>query len=255
MEIKLTSWNVNSVRARLDAVNRWAQENRPQILCLQETKVQDQDYPEVLPGYERVLYGQKTYNGVSIHSLLPIREIRRGLPGEEINLQKRAVTAVTDYFTVVNVYIPQGTSPDSPKFSYKLDFLDSLTDYLKTLLPRQNRVVLAGDFNIAADERDLFEPQLFRNQVLFHPEELRRFQKLRELGFYDSLRLFSEEAGIYSWWDYRGGAFRRGLGIRLDYIWISEALKSCCISAGTDPQERRKEKASDHIPVNAVFRF
>jgi len=252
--MKITTWNVNSIRARLDKVTAWLCENKPDFLCLQETKVQDSEFPEAAfsqAGYASYTYGQKSYNGVSIHFLSS--KINRntnpvyGFSEEDKNTQKRIITLETDRFFLVNAYIPQGEDVLSAKFEYKLSFLNSLKDYLKELLLKKD-VIITGDFNIAADERDIYNPEGFKNKVMFHPKEHAFFEDLKNIGLKDSLRLLTEDPKKYTWWDYRGASLERNNGIRLDYIWISETLSKKLLSFKIDADERTKEKPSDHVP-------
>ncbi len=250
--LKITTWNVNSIRARMDRLTKWIERNQPSFICLQETKAQDQDFPleEISQlGYNSYTYGQKTYNGVSIHTKSAIKDVLYGLPDENMNLQKRVITIDTGMFYLVNVYVPQGEDTESEKFRYKLEFLEHLGNYVKKLLETRE-VVITGDFNIAADERDLYNAELFRGKVMFHPLEHNFFNKLRETGMHDSLRLYTQESGQYSWWDYRGGSVSQNFGIRLDYIWISQGLKDCCKKAVISAEERKKFKPSDHVPYS-----
>lgn len=256
--IKISTWNVNSVRSRLELIFDWLSRNKPDFLCLQETKVQDKDFPvnsfsEL--GYIDCFYGQKAYNGVSIHILnkenKPENKLRPiityGFPNEELNEQKRVITTETDNFYLINVYVPQGEDINSNKFEFKLIFLDALKEYVKLLLAKKD-VVITGDFNIAADERDIYNPEGFKNKVMFHPKEHAFFEALKFLGMSDSLRILTQEEKLYTWWDYRGASLQRNNGIRLDYIWLSENISKRVVSYDISSQERTKEKPSDHVP-------
>ncbi len=253
--MKITTWNVNSIRARLSHVSEWLAQNQPDFLCLQETKAQDQDFPiksfEDL-GYINHISGEKKYNGVSIHTKLPVKDVIYGLGDDETHFQKRVITVVTDKFYLINAYIPQGVSTDSPAFKYKLTFLEDLTKWAQKFIAHGD-VVLCGDFNIAADDRDIFAPDLFRDQVMFTKEEHKAFSTFRQIGLFDSLRLKTEDEGLYTWWDYRGGAFRQNFGIRLDYIWLTQNLAGRLAEIQFDKSERKKEKPSDHIPYSIIL--
>ncbi|MDQ7824387.1 MAG: exodeoxyribonuclease III [Candidatus Eremiobacteraeota bacterium] len=257
MELTITTWNVNSLRVRLPSVLEWIKAHGPSVLCLQETKIQDHDFPAgefSALGYESAWYGQKTYNGVSIHTRGSHSDVRQGLPDAVFNEQKRVISLVYEGITVVNAYIPQGESVESDKFAYKLAFLSQLRDYLSELMAGREHVVLAGDLNIAPDERDLFDAELFRGQVMFHPREHAFLDELRGMGLSDALRIHSGGGGIYSWWDYRGGAFWKNQGIRLDHLWISPSLAPFCSGVTVDTSERKRKKPSDHTPVTATLR-
>jgi len=252
--MKIATWNVNSVRSRLPSVIEWLRNNDPDALCLQETKVQDPEFPREAfaeIGYFSHVFGQKTYNGVSIHVKGDARDLRTGFADKKMNEQKRVISLCLRDIRIVNVYVPQGESIESAKFAYKLDFLDHLIEYLRDLLSRDERIVLLGDFNIAPDERDLFDAAHFSGQVMFHPEEHKRLEALRALGFKDALRLLNHEAGLYSWWDYRNGAFWKNRGFRLDLIWLSEALAQQCTALTIDRNMRKGKQTSDHVPVVA----
>ncbi len=250
--VNIATWNVNSVRSRLPVVIEWLGNNSPDALALQETKVQDSEFPlEAFTeaGYSSHVFGQKTYNGVSIHVKEDALELRAGFPDEKMNEQKRIISLRLGDIRIVNVYVPQGESVESAKFTWKLDFLDHLIEYLKELLSREKNIVLLGDFNIAPDERDLYDAEHFQDQVMFHPKEHERLQSLKALGFQDALRLHNQEAGLYSWWDYRNGAFWKNRGFRLDHIWLSEALAPKCSELFIDRNMRKGKQPSDHVPV------
>lgn len=254
--MKISTWNVNSVRARLPIVIDWMNINQPDVFCLQETKVEDKDFPvgsfsEL--GYETVVCGQKSYNGVSIHFKGEAEDAQMGFPDNEMNEQKRVLSVLYKGIRILNIYVPQGESLDSPKFRYKLDFLDRLAEYLLQLINKNERVIVLGDFNIAPDSRDLYDPESFESQVMFHPDEHKFIARLREMGFKDSLRLHNQEPGNYSWWDYRHGAFWKNHGWRLDQIWILDNISSLCKSTIIDKNVRKMKKTSDHVPVTAEF--
>ena len=254
--MNIATWNVNSVRSRLPAVIEWLRNNSPDALCLQETKVQDPEFPREAfteIGYSSHIFGQKTYNGVSIHVKGDAGSIIHGFADEKMNEQKRVISLCLGDIRIVNVYVPQGESTDSAKFVYKLDFLDHLIEYLKELLSREKKIAVLGDFNIAPDERDLYDAAHFQNQVMFHPKEHERLEALKAIGFHDALRLHSQEAGLYSWWDYRNGAFWKNRGFRLDHIWLSERLAPQCTAVTIDRNMRKGKQPSDHVPVIAAL--
>jgi len=250
--MQIATWNVNSVRTRIDHAREWLAERNPTVLCLQETKVQDGEFPRdafTALGYETAVFGQKSYNGVSIHSTVPLEDIQAGFPDAAMNEQKRVIAATVGGIRVVNAYVPQGVSPESDKFAYKLEFLDHLAHYAEVLMKRYERLVLVGDFNIAPHERDLYDPALFKDQVMFHPREHEALRNLEALGLRDALRIVTDAPGIYSWWDYREGAFWKNRGIRLDHIWVSPSLVPHVESVVMERDMRKKKQPSDHVPV------
>ena len=242
---------MNSIRARLDAVLSWLQVEQPDVLCMQETKVEDDEFPSdelQMLGYAVAMAGQPTYNGVAIASRLPMKEIQIGLLDAAPDADKRLLTATVGGLRVMSAYIPNGRSVSSPSFPEKLGWLAQLRRTL-TERERGRDVFLGGDFNVASDERDLFDPEAFRGKVHFHPDERSQLEQLKQLGFVDSFRKFDERAGQYSWWDYRGGGLRKNQGLRIDYAFLSPALAARCKSCRMDEKPRHEDKPSDHIPV------
>lgn len=242
---------MNSIRARLDAVLGWLESEQPDVLCMQETKVEDDEFPSdelQMLGYAVAMAGQPTYNGVAIASRLPMKEIQIGLLGAPDDAEKRLIAATVGGLRVLSAYIPNGRSVSSPAFTEKLAWLRALR---RTLSEREHGrdVFLGGDFNVAADERDVFDPEGFRGKVHFHPDERRELEELRKLGFVDAFRKFDERAGQYSWWDYRAGGLRKNQGLRIDYAFLSPALAGRCKSCRMDIEPRHRDKPSDHIPV------
>lgn len=251
LPLKLATWNVNSIRARLDAVLGWLEAEQPDVLCMQETKVEDDDFPSdelQMLGYAVAMAGQPTYNGVAICSRLPMKEIEIGLLDASPEADKRLIAATIGGVRVLSAYIPNGRTVSSAAFAEKLSWLARLR---RTLVEREpNRdVFLGGDFNVAADERDVYDPEAFRGKVHFHSDERRELDELKKLGFVDTFRRFEERGGHYSWWDYRGGGFRKNQGLRIDYAFLSAALAARSKSCRMDEQPRHQDKPSDHIPV------
>lgn len=249
--LKLATWNVNSIRARLDHVLGWIEAAQPDVLCMQETKVEDDEFPSdelQMLGYAVAMAGQPTYNGVAICSRLPMKDIEIGLLGAGPDDDKRLIAATVAGVRVLSAYIPNGRSVSSPAFKEKLHWLAQLR---RTLTEREagRDVFLGGDFNVASDERDLYDPEAFRGKVHFHPDERRELDEIRKLGFVDAFRRFEERAGQYSWWDYRAGQFRKNEGLRIDYAFLSPNLAPRCKSCRMDVEPRHKDKPSDHIPV------
>jgi len=242
---------VNSIRVRLDAILGWLEAQQPDVLCMQETKVEDDEFPSdelQMLGYAVAMWGQPTYNGVAIASRLPMKDIQMGLLGGGEDDDKRLISATVNGVRVMSAYIPNGRSVSSPAFAEKLGWLAALR---RTLTERETGrdVFLGGDFNVASDERDVFDPEAFRGKVHFHPDERRELDELRKLGFVDAFRRFDERAGQYSWWDYRAGGFRKNQGLRIDYAFLSPGLAARCKACRMDQEPRHRDKPSDHIPV------
>jgi exodeoxyribonuclease III len=249
--MKLATWNVNSLKVRLPHVLDWLAANPVDVLCLQETKQQDSDFPQAAlqaAGYNSVFNGQKTYNGVAILSRKPGREVQTGIP-DFADEQKRVIAATINDIRVVCVYIPNGQSIDSDKYQYKLAWLTALHEWLKQELTRYPKLVLLGDYNIAPEDRDVHDPIAWQGNVLVSEPERQQFKKLVQLGLHDSFRLFEQAEKSYSWWDYRMMAFRRNHGLRIDHILISEPLVAQCKSCVIDKVPRKLERPSDHTPV------
>ena len=254
--MKIVTWNVNSIRVRLQAVMNWIDQEQPDVLCLQEIKVTDELFPaepfEAL-GYQVAVSGQKTYNGVAILSRYDATEVLAGFPDYDAEGQKRLIAATVGQVRVVNVYVPNGSAPDSPKFTYKLEFINQLSKYMERLHLVEEHLVLVGDFNIAPEARDVYDAEEMEGEIGFHLEERSALAELKKWGFEDVFRRHHEEGGLYSWWDYRAGAFRRDMGLRIDHIWASRRLASLSLECGMDKIQRSLPKPSDHIPVWATF--
>lgn len=251
--MKLATWNVNSLKVRLPQVIDWLQTNQPDMLCLQETKLSDENFPaaEIAAiGYESVFIGQKTYNGVAILSKQKGSEIITAIPGFE-DEQKRVVAATYGDVRVISVYVPNGDTAESEKYQYKLRWLPALTGWLKQELKDHQKLAILGDFNIAPEDRDVYDPQLWQGKVLCSQPERAAFGDLLQLGLTDSFRLFEQAEKSYTWWDYRMMAFRLNRGLRIDHILLSNALASVCTSCTVDKAIRKLERPSDHAPVVA----
>lgn len=249
--MRLATWNVNSLKVRLPHVLDWLAANPVDVLCLQETKQQDADFPQeelAAAGYHSVFTGQKTYNGVAILSRDPASDVQFGIPGYQ-DEQKRVIAATFGDIRVVDVYIPNGQSVDSDKYQYKLGWLAALHDWLKEELLRYPKLVLLGDYNIAPEDRDVHDPAAWAGNVLVSEAERAAFRGLVSLGLHDSYRLFDQPEKSFSWWDYRMMAFRRNMGVRIDHILVSEALVAQCKSCVIDKAPRKLERPSDHTPV------
>lgn len=249
--MKLATWNVNSLKVRLPHLLEWLAANPVEVMCLQETKQQDADFPQAAlqeAGYHSVFSGQKTYNGVAILSREPISDVQYGIPNFE-DEQKRVLAATIGGVRVVCVYIPNGQEVGSDKYQYKLKWLAALHDWLAGEMKKYPKLALLGDYNIAPEDRDLYDPVGWAGNVLVSEPERAAFQGLVQLGLRDAFRLFEQAEKSYSWWDYRMMAFRRNMGLRIDHILISDALS--CASCLIDKAPRKLERPSDHTPVVA----
>ena len=249
--MRLATWNVNSLKVRLPQVIDWLQAQQPDVLCLQETKLEDVNFPGRdirAAGYHAIFSGQKTYNGVAILSKAPAADAVTAIPGYN-DPQKRVLAATIDGVRVFCLYVPNGQSVDSDKYRYKLDWLTAVTAWLKHELAANPKLAAAGDFNIAPDERDVHDPKAWEGQVLFSLPERQAFQDLLALGLKDSFRLFEQPAQAFTWWDYRMNAFKRRMGLRIDHILVSNELAPVCRSCVIDSEPRKAERPSDHAPV------
>lgn len=253
--MKLASWNVNSIRQRLSHVVDWLNVHEPDVLALQELKTEAHKFPlaEIeATGYHCVLVGQKAYNGVALLSRAEPVDVATGIP-DFSDEQRRVIAASYEGTRVINVYVPNGQSVGSDKYRYKLDWLDALIGYLTIELKRHERLAIVGDFNIAPEDRDVHDPDLWRDQVLCSVPERDRLKAMLNLGLVDTFRLFDQAEKAYSWWDYREMGFRRNRGLRIDLILASKALATQCSGATIDVAPRKLEKPSDHAPVVAVL--
>jgi exodeoxyribonuclease-3 len=249
--MKLATWNVNSLKVRLPQVLQWLADNPVDVLCLQETKLTDDKFPcaEIeAAGYQVVFTGQKTYNGVAILSKHPMTEVVKNIPSFE-DQQQRVIAATIEGVRVVCAYIPNGQSVGSDKYQYKLNWLNGLHDWLTEEQKKYPNLVLLGDYNIAPEDRDVHDPVAWQGQVLVSEPERAQFQRLLDLGFKDSFRMFEQPEKVYSWWDYRMMAFRRNMGLRIDHILLSPPLAARCTACTIDKVPRKWEQPSDHTPV------
>ena len=254
--LQVATWNINSLRVRLPQVLDWLKDNPVDILGLQETKLQDDDFPEAAfeaAGYQALYTGQRTYNGVAVvyrdRTLVPLAT---ALPGLE-DPQKRLLCAADADLCLLNLYIPNGSEVGSAKYDYKLDWLAHLQRYVNSLLAEHSQLIVAGDFNIAPADPDVHDPEAWRDKVLFSEPEKQAFQKLVDHGLTDCYRLFERQENEYSWWDYRTAAFRRNRGLRIDHVLASQPLAELCRACHIDKTPRANDRPSDHAPVVASF--
>ncbi|MEK7792411.1 MAG: exodeoxyribonuclease III [Pseudomonadota bacterium] len=249
--MKLATWNVNSLNVRLHQVIDWMNVNKPDILCLQETKLQDENFPQdeiVRIGYQTVFVGQKTYNGVAILSKQTGNDIVAAIPYFD-DIQKRVIAGTYGGIRVISIYVPNGDTVGSEKYNYKLSWLPALQKWLQQELRVYPKLVVLGDFNIAPDDRDVHDPALWEGKVLCSEHERTAYKALLNLGLVDSFRLFEQPEKSYTWWDYRMMAFRRNQGLRIDHILLSTELASVCTACTIDKSTRKLERPSDHAPV------
>ncbi|MBN2292065.1 MAG: exodeoxyribonuclease III [Pirellulales bacterium] len=252
--MKIASWNVNSVKARYDRLSQWLKSARPDVLCLQELKTQEDSFPfesfEEL-GYNAAVYGQKTYNGVAILSREQPVQIERGFGDEDP--QARMIAATIAGVRVVSVYVPNGQEIGTDKHAYKLRWLKRFTEYLEENFTPRKQLLVCGDFNIAPDDIDVAHPDAWAESVLCDPAGRAAVAKIREWGLVDVFRHQHPDAAAYSWWDYRRLSFPKNDGLRLDYILATSRLAKKCTATSIDRDARKGEKPSDHTPVFAEF--
>lgn len=256
--MKIASWNVNSLNVRLPHLSHWLAEARPDVVALQETKLEDARFPDTdiaALGYRSVFSGQKTYNGVAIVARMDapgggvLDDVQAGIPGFQ-DEQKRVLAATVNGVRIVDVYVVNGQSVGSDKYAYKLRWLEALHAWLTDELHRYPRLVLLGDFNIAPDDRDVHDAAYWNDErILTSRAERDALQRLHALGLHDAFRALQPDAREFSWWDYRQFAFRRNLGLRIDLTLVSDALRGKCVAAGIDREPRSWERPSDHAPA------
>ena len=250
----IASWNVNSLKVRLPHLRRWLEHEpgrAPEVLALQELKLENVRFPrtevEAL-GYQVLVSGQKTYNGVALLTRLPARDAIMDLP-DLADPQRRVLAATVGDVRVINFYVVNGQAVGSEKFNYKMAWLEAAREFLAQQLAQYPKLIVLGDFNIAPDDRDVHDPVAWHEQILCSTPERDLLRAWLALGLHDSFRLLNEDGGHYSWWDYRQAAFRRNLGLRIDLILVSDALRAQCRGAGIDVVPRTWERPSDHAPV------
>lgn len=254
--LKIATWNVNSIRARIERLLPWLEQRDPDIVCLQETKVEDEAFPaEEIgnAGYRVSYFGQKTYNGVAILSKGEIETVARNFEDGEEDSHARFLDVKTAGMRVLNVYVPNGKSVDDPAFQYKLRWLERLRSYLENTCDPDERVYLGGDFNVAPQPLDVYDPELWEGKVHFHPEERQAIARLEEWGLRDAVRICHPETQVFSWWDYRQLAFPKNRGLRIDLAFLSLPLMERCREAFVDREARKGKKPSDHAPVFVVL--
>lgn len=253
--MKIATWNVNSIRVRLPHVLDWLDRESPDLLALQETKVADDRFPADAfreAGYQAVVSGQKTYNGVAILARHPAADILVDLPGLE-SPERRLVAATYGPLRLFSVYVPNGKFVGSESYEYKLEWLRQLRELLLRERKRHPWLAVVGDLNVAPEDRDVHDPEAWRDQILCSRPEREAFRELTGAGFVDVFRMFTDGAGAFSWWDYRMGAFRRNRGLRIDHVLVTRSLAERCRGCRIDREPRGLERPSDHAPVVAEF--
>ena len=253
--MKLAAWNVNSLKVRLPHLTDWLAKVQPDIVCLQELKLEDPKFPRAeleAAGYQAAVSGQKTYNGVAILARTGLSDVSMGMPGFA-DEQKRVIAATVGGVRAVCVYCPNGQAVGSDKYAYKLRWFAALKEYLAAEMTRHARLAVAGDFNVAPEDRDVHDPKAWEGQVLVSEAERAAWRALLDLDLKDSFRLFEQPEKSYSWWDYRMMGFRRNAGLRIDHVLVSAELAGRCTSGSIDKEPRKLERPSDHAPVVAEF--
>lgn len=255
--MKIATWNVNSLKVRLPQVLDWLAVSQVDILCLQETKTTDENFPvdEIsAAGYQVIYSGQKTYNGVAILSKQVATDIVTDIPGLD-DPQRRILAATIDTVRVLNLYVVNGQEVGSEKYAHKLQWLERVTGFISEQLQQHERFAVVGDFNIAPDDRDVYDPEAWHERILCSTAERQALQRIIDLGLADTFRLFDQPENSYSWWDYRAAAFRRNMGLRIDLVLASHSLSSTCTACLIDREPRTLERPSDHAPVIAEFKL
>ncbi|MBY0411780.1 MAG: exodeoxyribonuclease III [Burkholderiaceae bacterium] len=253
--MQIATWNVNSLTVRLPQVLAWLEANPVDALCLQELKLTDEKFPHAAlkdAGYEAAAFGQKTYNGVAILSRHPLRDVERNIPGfadEQARVIAATIGTAAGPLRLINGYFVNGQEPGSEKFAYKMRWLQALQDQVRAAMAAHPRLVLVGDFNVAPEDRDSYEPDGLRDTIHHTVEERAHFQALLQLGLTDAFRMFDQPEKSFSWWDYRMLGFQKNRGLRIDHILISEALRSSVTACTIDRAPRKNPQPSDHTPV------
>jgi exodeoxyribonuclease-3 len=254
--MKITTWNINGVKARLETALAYLKQEAPDVVCLQEIKSVDEGFPREAfqdLGYNVETHGQKGFNGVAILSRLPLEDVTRGLPGDDGDPQARWIEALVPFerqmLRVVSLYLPNGNPLGTDKFAYKLAWMARLRRHAVQLLADETPLVLAGDYNVIPDPQDAKRPEAWVNDALFQPESRRAFRSILNLGLTDAIRACHPEPGLYTFWDYQAGAFQKNDGIRIDHLLLSGNAAALLKSSGIDKFTRAAEKPSDHVPV------
>jgi len=254
--MKIATFNANSIRTRMDIITDWIKAEEPDVLSLQETKVQDREFPAdrfLDLGYHVIFKGQKAYNGVAIVSRHPFNDVRLNLMGQE-EAQARFISAIIQDVHILNVYVPQGVAPGTDKFAYKLGWLQALLAHIKNKYDPSDPIIMTGDFNVALESIDVHDPEGMKGEAGFHPDEQAVLKRIIDWGFIDILRLHCKEGGHYTFWDYRiPNGFKRNMGWRIDYIFATNPLAAKSSAVRIDKEPRAREKPSDHTFLVTEF--
>ena len=253
--MKITSWNVNSLKVRLDQVLEWMSARQPDVIGLQETKLKDENFPvEAIEaaGYHSAFSGQATYNGVALLSRAPAEDVRLEIPDFE-DPHRRVIAGTFNRVRIINLYVVNGKAVGDEKYEWKLRWLEAITRWIAEEAKTHEKLVVIGDFNIAPEDRDVHDPEAWHERILCSTPERTALQNMMGLGLTDTYRLFDQPERVYSWYDYRQMAFRRKMGLRIDLVLASKAMADKCISSDIDLEPRRNERPSDHAPVTAKF--
>jgi exodeoxyribonuclease III len=256
--MKIATWNINGVKARIDNLLHWLNDSKPDIACLQEIKSVDENFPRLeieALGYHVETHGQKGFNGVAILSRLPMADVTPRLPGDEDDVQSRYIEAVVSVpdggaVRVASIYLPNGNPVGTDKFPYKLAWMERLQAHADRLRLLEERTVLAGDYNVIPDERDVYDASAWLGDALFQPESRGAYRRLLASGWTDALRACSDEAGLYTFWDYQAGAWQRNKGIRIDHLLLSPEAADRLAGVEIHKAMRARDKPSDHVPVS-----
>ena len=252
--MRIVSWNINSLRKRQDRLFAWLEATEPDVVCLQETKCTDDQFPALAlqaAGYYAAYHGEKSYNGVAILSKTELRDVRPSLCDEVVDPQARVIAATVGRLRVFSIYAPNGQAVGSPAYEYKLHWYRRLRDCIAK--EKSSDVVVCGDFNVAPEDIDVYDPNLWRGAIMCSDGERAAFQQLCEIGLRDTLRIHHKEGELFSWWDYQMRAFERNRGLRIDAILAGEKLAERCSASGIDTEMRKGKEPSDHAPVWAEF--
>jgi exodeoxyribonuclease III len=252
--VKIVCWNINSLRKRQDRLFAWLENTTPDIVCLQETKCTDEQFPALAlqsSGYDSAYHGEKSYNGVAILSKTKLKEVRASLCDEVVDPQARVISATIGNLRVYSVYAPNGQTVGSPAYKYKLEWYSRLRDCLAK--EQDVDLVVCGDFNVAPEDVDVHDPKLWRGAIMCSDGERMAFQQLCQIGLRDTLRLHPQEPGVFTWWDYRMLSFQKNRGLRIDAVLVNESLAKKCTASGVDREMRKGKDPSDHAPIWAEF--
>jgi len=254
--MKIATWNVNSIAIRLEQVLSWLKDTQTDVLCLQETKCVDEKFPfEAISdaGYKVAFTGQKSYNGVAIIANREISDVQKNFPDDDDDAPKRLIAATVGGIRIVNTYIPNGTEIWTDKFTFKLDWLQRLRKFFDATCAKDSDALLCGDFNVAPDERDVWNVKAWEGKLHFSKPERAALHNIKQWGFADAYREKNGDRQEFSWWNYREGAFPKNQGLRIDHIWTSKSLTDKCVGCWIDKTPRGWERPSDHTPVVAEF--